>query len=384
MKSTNIMKHNGDILQAPYSRALKLYLKDGEAARLKSAHALGRRAVKLGLETLDLAIIHECALLALIENVSTADERKSLIKQARTFYAESILALEETHRAAREANERLRRLNVALNQRKRELDASNRQLVKEVARRQGVEDNLRQSEQQAIQLLKQSQTLQEQLRFLSRRIMSAQEEEKKRISRELHDLIAQMLSGINLRLATLNTDLTANSKDLARKIQSAQRLVEKSVDAVHRFARDLRPAVLDDLGLIAALHSFVNTFSRQTGIRVHMTIFAGVKHLGNDECTVLYRVAQEALNNVIRHARASRVDMSIRKHDGVVRMLIQDDGQAFDVQKILQSRKRKALGLLGMRERVEMVGGTFAVDSAPGKGTAIRADIPFDEQKKDK
>ncbi len=377
MKSTNIMKHSGDPLQEPYLRALKLYLKDGADTRLKTARALGRRAVRLGLETLDLAMIHESALLEHIETVGTADERVRLINTARTFYAEAIIALEETHRAAREANARLHQLNVSLGQRTRELDASNRKLLKEVARRQVVEEDLRQSERQATQLLKQSQNLQEQLRLLSRRIMSAQEEEKKRISRELHDLISQMLSGINLRLATLKTDLTANAKGLGRKIQSTQRLVEKSVDVVHRFARELRPAVLDDLGLIAALHSHAETFSRQTGIRVHMTVFAEVKHLGNDECTVLYRVAQEALSNINRHARAGRIDMSIRKHDDTVRMLIKDDGRSFDVQKHLKARKQKGLGLLGMRERVEMVGGTFAVESTPGHGTTIRADIPF-------
>ena len=380
MKSTIIMKNKGRTLMEPYQKALKSYLKNGTATRLTSARTLGRRAVKLGLETLDLAMIHEDALLAHIEKVSTPAERTLLINKARTFYAESILALEETHRAAKESNARLHGLNVALNQRTRELDASNRKLLKEVARRQVIEKSLRQSEQQATQLLKQSKNMQEQLRLLSRRIMSVQEEEKRRISRDLHDVVAQMLSGINLRLASLKTDLTANSKGLSRKIQSTQRMVAKSVDEVHRFARELRPAVLDDLGLLAALHSLVNKYSKQTGIRVHLTVFAGVKDVGNDESTVLYRVAQEALTNVSRHAQAKRVDMSIREHDDTVRMIIKDNGRSFDVQKVLHSRRSKRLGLLGMRERVEMVGGTFVVESAPGKGTTIQADIPINRR----
>jgi len=374
------MINNGNILQEPYQKAMTLYLKNGTATRLRSARHLGRRAVKLGLETLDLAIIHEESLLTLIEGVSAPAERRSLINKARTFYAESILALEETHRAAKEANAHLRALNEALNQRTNELNTSNRKLLKEVARRQIVEINLRHSQKQSTQLLNQSKILQEQLRHLSRRIMSAQEDEKRRISRDLHDIVAQMLSGINLRLATLKTDLTANSKGLGKKIQSTQRLVEKSVDVVHRFARELRPAVLDDLGLLAALHSLVNTYSKQTGIRVHLTVFAGVKHLENSIATVLFRVAQEALTNVSRHAHANQVNMSIRQDGQIVRMIIKDDGRSFDVHKVFHTRRSKRLGLLGMRERVEMVGGTFSVTSAPGHGTSVCVEIPMDDR----
>jgi signal transduction histidine kinase len=98
--------------------------------------------------------------------------------------------------------------------------------------------------------------------------------------------------------------------------------------------------------------------------------------LNSNARTAVYRVAQEALSNVSRHANASRVDISIRPHADAVRMIIQDDGRSFDVQKVLHARRRKRLGLLGMRERVEMVGGTFTVESTSGKGTTIQADIP--------
>ena len=361
----------------PYQKALTSYLKNGTASRLSSARTLGRRAVQIGVETLDMAMIHEEALLSHLEKVDTPSERTSLIKKARAFYAESILALEETHRSAKESNARLLRLNVFLRQRTRELDASNRKLSKEVARRKVVEKSLRESQQQTTQLLKESKIMQEQLRLLSRRVISVQEEEKKRISRDLHDVVAQMLNGINLRLAELKSGLKADAKGFSKKIHSTQRLVEKSVDVVHRFARELRPAVLDDLGLLAALQSLVKTYSKQTGIRVYLKVFAGVIDLGNDESTVLYRVAQEALTNVSRHASASQVSMSIRKHGESVRMIIKDNGRSFDVKKVLHAKRRKGLGLLGMRERVEMVGGTFVVESAPGKGTTIRMDIPI-------
>ena len=257
------------------------------------------------------------------------------------------------------------------------LAASNRQLKKEVARRQIVEKTLRQSERHTNRLLKQSRRLQEQLRLLSRQILSTQEEERKRISRELHDVIAQMLTGINVRLATLKMEATANTKGLSEKISRTQRLVEKSVDIVHRFARELRPAVLDDLGLIPALHSFMKSFTKETGIRVSLTAFAGVEKLSSTKRTVLYRVAHEALTNVARHAQASRVEASIQRLPKAVCMQIKDNGKGFELKRFLFIGRCKRLGLLGIRERVEMVGGKFTVESVPGKGTTIHAQIPF-------
>jgi len=250
-------------------------------------------------------------------------------------------------------------------------------LKQEIAQRKTVEESLRRSEHHYGQLLEQSRHMQEQLRLLSRQLLAAQEEERKKISRELHDEIAQTLTGINARLATLKTEATVNTKDLQKKITSTQRMVEKSVDIVHRFARELRPMVLDDLGLIPALHSFVKSFSKQTCIHIRLTVFAEVEKLDNAKRTVLYRVAQEALTNVARHAQASRVDVSIRKLPGAARMEIKDNGKSFEAQRVMQSKRNTRLGLIGMRERLEMVGGSFGVESAPGKGTTIRAQIPF-------
>ena len=217
--------------------------------------------------------------------------------------------------------------------------------------------------------------MQEQLRRLSRQIISAQEDERKRISRELHDVIAQTLTGINVRLAALKKEAALNTRHLDRDIARTQRLVEKSVNIVHEFARELRPAVLDDLGLIPALHSFVKLFSKRTRIRVHLKVFAGVEQLDTARRTVLFRVAQEALTNVSRHAHASRVEVSIQRLADGIRMTIKDDGKSFQVERMLRSRGRKHLGLLGMRERLEMVGGHFDVESAPGKGTTITAHL---------
>jgi signal transduction histidine kinase len=149
------------------------------------------------------------------------------------------------------------------------------------------------------------------------------------------------------------------------------------VRIVHQFARDLRPAVLDDLGLIPALHSFMKNFTTRTGIRTYLTAAALAERLDANRRTILFRVAQEAITNVARHAGASRVDVDIRELPGWVHMKISDDGRSFDVQRVMHSRKNNHLGLLGMRERLEMVGGHFGVESSPGKGTTIEAQIPL-------
>jgi len=257
------------------------------------------------------------------------------------------------------------------------LSETNRSLKQEIARRQKVESALRTSEQHYSQLLDQSRAMQDQLRLLSRQVLSAQEEERKKISRELHDVIAQTLTGINVRLTNLKKQALTNTRGLNRSIALTQRLVEQSVAIVHRFARELRPTVLDDLGLIPALHTFMKSFREQTGIHVTLSAFAEVERVNGDKRTVLYRVAQEALINIARHARASQAEVKIQKLDGAVCMKIKDNGKGFQEQRGLRGKKAERLGLLGMRERIEMVGGKFTVTSARGKGTTVLAQVPL-------
>jgi PAS domain S-box-containing protein len=259
------------------------------------------------------------------------------------------------------------------------LAATNRQLNREIDRRKRIEEALKRSEQRAGRLLAESLQLQEQLRHLSHQVLQAQEEERRRISRELHDEILQTLTGVNVHLATLKKETAVNPKGLKRKIAHTQRFVEKSVEMVHRFARELRPMLLDDLGLIPALHSYIRDTMKRTGLRVHFTSFTlgRVEGLDNDRRTVLYRVAQEAITNVARHAQASLVEVRIRKLRGAVCMEVKDNGRSFHPQRVLSAAQHKGLGLLCMRERVEMIGGTFSIESKPGQGTTIRAEIPL-------
>ncbi|HCE46033.1 MAG TPA: hypothetical protein DET40_21010 [Lentisphaeria bacterium] len=259
------------------------------------------------------------------------------------------------------------------------LAATKERLQWEIVRRKAAEESLRKSKHHYDQLLAHSRLMQEQMRHLSHQILLAQEEERKHISRELHDDISQILTGINVRLATLKMEVTSNTGNLKKKISTTQRLVEKSVAAVHRFARELRPAMLDDLGLIPALIAFMKEFGRRTGLQIRFTALAAdkIEKLNNIKRTVLYRVAQEALTNVTKHAKASQAKVSIQVQSEAICMTISDNGKSFDVHRALGARRFKRLGILGMRERVEMVGGTFSIESAKGKGTKVGVHMPL-------
>jgi PAS domain S-box-containing protein len=257
------------------------------------------------------------------------------------------------------------------------LAASNQKLELEIVRRQAVEKSLKKSEHHQSRLLERSQRMQEQLRNLSRQVLQVQERERKRISRELHDVIGQTLTSINVRLANLRKDVVLDPRNFGRSVVHTQRLVEKAVNIVHRFARELRPTALDDLGLIPALRAFMNGFREETGIHVGFSTVAAVEHLKGDKRIVLYRVVQEALNNVARHAQASRVDVRIQKFDSAICMQITDNGKGFSTTRVLHAKKQSRLGLLGVRERLTMVNGNFTIKSIPGKGTTLEAHIPL-------
>lgn len=364
-------------LSRRYKAALRTHLNQGRTAGLESARGLGSQALAAGLQTLDLAKLHEQTLVAEVLPGCPAGRREALIKRAGAFFAVAVTPIEKTHRTARAATLHLKRFVEALSRRTVELAASNLELNREIIMRKAVEEALKKSERHYSQLLEKSDHLQAQLRRLSRQILSAQEEERKAISRELHDVIAQTLTGINVRLAALARSATTNTKGLDRNIARTQTLVEKSVNIVHRFARELRPAVLDDLGLIPALHSFMKSFTARTGVHTQLTAFAGVEKMETARRTVLFRVAQEALTNVARHAKASRVEVNIQKLPRHICMTIEDNGRSFNVERALHANGGRRLGLLGMRERLEMVGGNFGVESAPGKGTTVIAQIPF-------
>jgi len=255
-------------------------------------------------------------------------------------------------------------------ERTKELTESNAQLVSWVR-------VTTKSKEEYQALFADSLVMQEKLRHLTRLIISAQEEERKNISRELHDEVVQTLIGINIEL----TSLRKGEGSQPEKIIAIQRLVENSVNAVHGFARGLRPAVLDDLGLIPALHAVCKRLKAKEKLNIQMSAFSGVETLNGEARTVLFRIAQEALNNVSRHAKASHVRLNIGKFGKAIRMEVSDNGRSFSVDKFLKDKNPKRLGLVGMKERIETIGGTLARESTSGKGTVVRAEIPFIQEK---
>jgi two-component system, NarL family, sensor histidine kinase DegS len=375
--STNILKRKINKLSLRYRRELRSRLRRRSGNSSARAQALGHLAVKEGLETLDLASIHEKALVAIMpENCSAADQART-VSEAGAFFLEVLTPIESTHNASLDHVTRLRKANESLVQRTTELSTSNKRLKKEVVQRKAAQRSLRLSDRNHRLLLMEARNMQQRLRHLSHQVLLAQEKERKEISRELHDEIVQTLTGINVQLATLKIESGISKRSFSKHISYTQRLVEKSVNIVHQFARDLRPTLLDDLGLIPALHAYMKGFTKRTGLRVDFSTFAGVERMSNDKRTVLYRVSQAALVNISQHARASTVSVVIKDMPDAVLMQIKDDGKSFDVDRVLDSRKNKRLGLIGMRERVEMVGGTFYVESSLGRGTTISASIPF-------
>jgi signal transduction histidine kinase len=202
-----------------------------------------------------------------------------------------------------------------------------------------------------------------------RRVMSAQELERRRLARELHDETGQALTSILLGLKTLED--VGSAEELAESTSRLRELVVTTLQDVRRLAVELRPKALDDFGLVPALERLVETFREQTGIEVDLEPRLGEERLPSDVETTLYRITQEALTNVVKHAHAKRVSIVLTRRDGSISAVIEDDGQGFE-----DGGSGNGLGLLGMRERVGLVDGRLTVESSPGAGTTLSIEVP--------
>jgi PAS domain S-box-containing protein len=223
-------------------------------------------------------------------------------------------------------------------------------------------------------LFQQVQTSNEQLQLLSHRLVQVQENERRAIARELHDQSSQVLTSLKIGLRQL--ERTANNPTTLRS--SIARLcdtTESVLEDLHRLAMDLRPATLDHLGLVVTLTDYVENFNQQHEVqsRFEAVGFDPQVRLAADMETALFRIVQEALTNVVRHARATRVDLLLNLFADRVRLTIEDDGIGFDP---LSSARPSQMGLLGMRERCEMLGGRFNIERAPGFGTTLVVELP--------
>jgi two-component system, NarL family, sensor histidine kinase UhpB len=215
--------------------------------------------------------------------------------------------------------------------------------------------------------------VQARLRALSAGVMDAQEEERRRISRELHDDTAQTLTSLLLYAKALEQgDAPPGVREALAELREE---VARSLEGVRRLARELRPSALDDLGLVAALEGYTHDFSRRTGIELRFEPACGGDRLPPEVELALYRIAQEALTNAAKHAGPTHIDVGLVREPGSVSLTVRDNGSGFD-PSWLPSGDR-GLGLFGMKERAELTGGTLAIASAPGAGATISVRIPL-------
>ena len=364
-------------LSRRYAAALRLCLGGGQEAVLHEAYNLGREALASGLGVLDMVRIHQDSVNRLIEPLLPNWSREHALQSSETFFLEALSPFEITYRGVRVANAKLEQVIGTLAQRNSELGQTNRALHREIGQRKRTEKALRESEAHFRQLLHHAQNMQESLRRLSNQVLHVQEEERRRISRELHDEVGQALTAILVNLAVSQNYCAGTSERLRSKITETQQLLEQTMETVHRFAYELRPAMLDELGLLPALRSYVKNFAERTGLRVHFRATPAAEQLDCEKKTVIYRIAQESLTNVAKHAHARSVEVTLRRVQSGIGLEIQDDGKSFRPSPDNGPVRNNRLGLLGMQERVRLVNGKFFVVPEPGKGTLVRVRIPF-------
>jgi signal transduction histidine kinase len=209
-----------------------------------------------------------------------------------------------------------------------------------------------------------------------RRIVAAQEAERQRIARELHDQTGQDLTAIGLGLRGAATILRQDTNRAASNLRQLEGLVAHSLQELQRLIADLRPSHLDDLGLAAALRWYAGEVQKRVPLLVSVEVRGEPRQLSSEMKTALFRVAQEAITNVIKHANASNVKVLLEFGEHGVSVQVEDDGQGFDIH-FLSSQRRPSWGLLGMEERAALLGGEFLLNSHPGQGTQVQVTIPY-------
>lgn len=297
-----------------YTRALYDYLSGSGEEALHRAYELARKAIADGMGLLEMAQVHHEAILRVMPRPLTGEERIKVVKGLETFFIESLSPFEMTHRAFRESNTALRRMNDAL------------------------------------------------------------EEEAKRIAHALHDEAGQLLASVYIGIDDLAKDAPEPMKERLDEIRG---LLDKIHDQVRQLSHELRPTLLDDLGLLPALEFLAQGMSKRSGIPIAVEGSRDGR-LSPVVETALYRIVREALNNVMKHSKATRVNVSIQRDDGKVRCSVRDNGVGFNVSEVLARKGEKGFGLIGIRERLEGLNGGLLVNSSPGFGTELIITIPVE------
>ncbi len=297
------------------------------------------------------------------EAISDSEEYKSKTKDGREVYG--VLNMTFTYKdgnlegavvVAHDITER-KRAEEALRQRTFELQQLTETLEQRVRER-------------TAELAKANETL----RQLSVRLLSAQEEERKRIAGEIHDTLGACLSAIKFKVESVFQGITKTPNAPIESLGAIIPVIQEGVEECRRIQLDLRPSMLDDLGLLPTLSWFCRRFQTiYSGIRVDQEVTIEESEVPVSLKIVIYRVTQEAMNNSAKHSKANRLRLCLLKMDGRINLMVEDNGQGFDLEKVFDSENtNRGLGLTNMRERIELSGGFFEIESAKGKGTVVR------------
>jgi signal transduction histidine kinase len=212
------------------------------------------------------------------------------------------------------------------------------------------------------------------LRNLAAHLLHAREEERRKVAQDIHDDLGQTLAALKMDLHWIEKRLGADAESLGDKIKVAIKLAEEAIGTVQRVASELRPKMLDDLGLDPALQWLCADFTRQTRIACKVTVDVPPWVIGRNAATTLYRVVQEALTNIRRHSKADHADVRLNFSDGILNLQIEDTGIGITAE---QATAPDSYGLIGLRERVEGLGGSLSISGEPGFGTILLARIPI-------
>jgi PAS domain S-box-containing protein len=212
----------------------------------------------------------------------------------------------------------------------------------------------------------------EQLRALAARLQRVREEERAKVAREIHDELGQALTAIKIDLASLVHELSPEQSRPLRR-ESIMKLIDETIQTVRRISTELRPGILDDLGLVAAVEWAAEEFEARTGTRCRISVPGADVALDPDHATALFRIFQETLTNVARHANATEVSVRLAMENGDVSLEVRDDGKGLSEEQLSAAN---SLGILGMRERALLLGGELAINGVHGKGTTVRVRMP--------